>query len=460
MESHLQQHNKILFALCLPMFIACIDIMALSLALKIILDQFHTTVAEAQWLFTAYMIGTAAFLIPIGKLADSYGRVKILNYGIWIFAVASIIAGFAMNMPMLILGRFMQGLAGAIMMTASLSIITHNYPREHRGHAIAIWGMAMGLGLALGPLLGGAILNFGLSWRFIFLINLPVCLIVSYLVMRYVPDSKASKIEIISWLEVIVLIAILFLIVLILADGSSFGWLSNMMLLSYVALIVFASVLMYLLRNSKNPIIDVSLFKVKHFTPAVMCGSISYFCSYAWLFIFSLYLQKNLNFTALHSGLLIAAYSFSFAVNAMLTSMLMRRYGNKSVMQLGFVIMVASLVGMLFIDRYPSNILITVLFALFAMGVTYVNAPSITATAANVPTEKSGLVSGLMFTIRWVGGLIGVALITEVYNYVSTNSHAILPATCMVMASFAFLGWIVTTFFLQHDAAYAANKIN
>jgi DHA2 family multidrug resistance protein-like MFS transporter len=442
------------------MFIACIDIMALSLALKIILDQFKTTVAEAQWLFTAYMIGTAAFLIPIGKLADSYGRVKILNYGIWIFALASLIAGMAMNMPMLILGRFMQGLSGAIMMTASLSVITYNYPREHRGHAIAIWGMAMGLGLALGPLLGGAILNCGFSWRLIFLINLPICLIVSYIAMRYVPDSKASKIEVISWFEVAALIVILFLIVLILANGSSFGWFSNIMLLSYVALMIFAALLIYLLRNSNNPIIDVSLFKVKHFTPAVMCGSISYFCSYAWLFIFSLYLQKNLHFAALHSGLLIAAYSFSFAINAMLTSALMRKYGNKSVMQLGFVIMVASLIGMMFIGVYPSNILIALLFALFAMGVTYVNAPSITATASNVPTEKSGLVSGLMFTIRWVGGLVGVALITEVYNYASSSNNAILPATCIVMAVFALLGWLVATFFLQHDDAYVAEKIN
>src|SRR5437870_4283307 len=141
-----KSHPCFLLALCLPMVVACIDVMAVSIAINTIMRDFSASITKAQWLLSAYTIGTAAFLIVIGKLADIYGRRKLYLLGVFIFSLSSLIAAFSGNIDTLIFARFFQGIASAILMMSSIAIITQSFSSLERGPIIAKWGFALSLG--------------------------------------------------------------------------------------------------------------------------------------------------------------------------------------------------------------------------------------------------------------------------------------------------------------------------
>lgn len=166
--------NWLTVALCAPLVITCVEIMAISVALRQIMQEFSSTIETAQWLISAYTLGIASFLIVVGRLADLYGRRRLLIIGVVLFGLASVLATVSMTMPQLIACRFIQGVASSMISTTVISIITHHFPKEIRGSMIAKWSISLGVGLSVGPLVGGLLIYFLIGEPYFLLTFLPV----------------------------------------------------------------------------------------------------------------------------------------------------------------------------------------------------------------------------------------------------------------------------------------------
>ncbi len=436
-----------MLALCLPVTIACIDVMAVSVAIAPIMNNFSSSLETSQWLLSGYTIGTAAFLITIGRLADQYGRRRLLMLGVAIFALASFTASISPSIYYLIVSRFLQGVASSMMMTTVMSIITHEFPTEDRGRIISTYGFSLGLGLASGPAIGGILIAY-FNWQAIFLINLPICVISGWLIMKYLPESKSNETSVsVDWVETIVLTALLLLVVAIISQGGVSGWLSSFMIASYVVFLGLLVIFLFIERSRLNPIIDLSLFTKPNYFGATACGFLSYFCMYAWLCIIGIYLQDVGGMTVIEAGLLCTPFSLAFAFSSKVLAHIFKRYTNKQIIQTGFLVSSAAFLWMATITPMTNQLTMLAMFFMLGVGITVVNAPSMVAASEHVPLNKAGLASGLIFTIRWLGGSIGVIVITMIYH---AFSESIMYA-CLALAFAAIFG-LLFTFSLKYPA--------
>jgi len=396
--------------------------MALSVAINDIMQDFAVSMNKAQWLLSGYTIGTAAFLILIGKLADVYGRRKLLLIGIIIFALSSFTAAISNKIDFLLISRFIQGISSAMMMTTVISIITNNFPPEMRSSMIARWGVSLGLGLAIGPLIGGLIIHL-FNWRIIFLVNIPICLMSYFLVTQFIEESKdtisQSKI---NWLESILLTFLLLLLITALSEGSYWGWLSQYTIILSISFLLLLFAFIFIERKKKNPLIDISLFRNLNFCSATFCGFISYFCMYGWLFIIGIYLQSAYSLTSLLTGVLCSSFSIAFAFTSKLLSKIIKNSENKSLIQTGFVLSIIDFLWMTTITVSTQVWLLILMFFLLGASIMLINAPSLAAATLETPSHKAGIASGIIFTIRWLGGSIGVAIVALIFKFVSNDN--------------------------------------
>jgi len=429
-----------MLALCLPVTIACVDVMAVSVAIAPITKNFSSSLQTSQWLLSGYTIGTGAFLITIGRLADLYGRRKILMVGLWMFALASLAASMSLGIYYLIISRFFQGVASAMMMTTVMSIITNEFSPEERGRVISTYGISLGLGLASGPAIGGLLIAY-FNWQAIFLINLPICVISAWLIMEYLPESKSEEGKSsIDWLETIILTLLLLMAVIIISQGGVFGGHSLFMTASYAIFTALLGVFLYVERSKSNPIIDITLFTKPNYFGATACGFLSYFCMYAWLCIIGIYLQNVDGLTAMKAGLLCTPFSLAFAFSSRALVHLFKRYNNKQIIQAGFLLSTAAFLWMATISPMTSQLTMLMMFFMLGVGITVVNAPSMVAATEHVPLKKAGLASGLIFTIRWIGGSVGVIVVTLIYHNFSES----IMYSCIALAISAVFGLLMT----------------
>ena len=443
----------LLFALCFPVMISCIDIMAITVALNDIMRDTHASIEKTQWLISAYTIGIASFLIIIGRLADKYGRKRLLSYGVILFGVASLICALSSSIHLLIVGRFLQGVASSMLMTTALALITNNFPVEKRAMAFGQWGTALGIGLAIGPLVGATIIALA-NWRWIFIINLPLCVLAYYLARNYVKEFKNDISQTrINGLSA-TLLSILSVGITLAFSENSFWTLSYTPLLIIILFTILLFIFIKIEKRSAFPLIDLALFKYKNYSSALLASSISYFCLYAWLFLFNLYLQSALNYSYLKAGLILTSYSVAFAINSTISGKMMKRFGNKLTMQYGFVVMTIALVLLSLTQETSSVYFLLFTFFIFGVGVTSSLLPSNHAATEFIPPEKSGVASGMIFTCRWLGGSIGVALTTIVFNTLSVHnqqSQSVIAMThglfvsCLMLALISAGGLSIAT---------------
>ena len=399
-----------LWTLCLPVMLACIDVMAVSVALNNILSSFPHSSTELEWLLSSYMIGTAAFLITIGRLADHFGRRRLLLIGVILFGLSSAFAGFSPYFFILIVSRFFQGIASAILMTTVISIITHSYSPEARVRALAIWGLALGVAMALGPLAGGLLLHIT-NWRFIFFINIPLCIYAYLMIFRVVPESQNPNALPIDWYEALLLNFIFIGWIVLLSEMTNWGWLSHSSILLFLCCATLS--LLYYKKFAQKPaaIINFSLFQLPNFLSATLSGALSYFTMYAWLYIYNLYLQQQLHLSALRTGIWMAFFSLAFALCSRLSAKIMTIFGNRRTLQLGFCLMFCVFILLGFFTSRANLIELGFLFFMLGTAIVFANTPSINSALQYVSKEKAGTASGIVFTIRWLGGAIGVTVV-------------------------------------------------
>ncbi|WP_329367365.1 MFS transporter [Streptomyces sp. NBC_01483] len=416
------------FALAIVMtaaFMDLVDVTIVNIAIPSIQRDEGASFGQIQWITAGYALAFAAGLITGGRLGDIHGRKRLFLIGIGGFTIASALCGFAANPEMLVASRILQGGMAALMVPQVLSIVHATFPAHERGKVFGLFGAIVGLGAVSGPLLGALLTEwnlFGLEWRPIFLINLPVGIAALILGRRFISESKAPKALKLDLVGVALVTLGLLMLLYPLTRGRELGW----PLWGYVsmggALLVFAALVAYEKRKAArdgSPLVELSLFKVKSFAAGIAVQTVFGVGLGIFFLVWTLYMQVGLGWRPLRAGL--TGVPFSIAVSAaagMSVQLLVPRFGRK-VLQAGALIMAVGV--LLYIwesERYGLSIAswqMALPLVVMGAGMGFIVAPLTDAVLSEVPREHSGSASGLINTVQQMGNALGLGLVSVVF---------------------------------------------
>ncbi|BBX31828.1 efflux membrane protein [Mycolicibacterium mageritense DSM 44476 = CIP 104973] len=413
----------ILVSCCLSLLIVSMDATIVNVAIPSIRADLKATPSQLQWVIDIYTLALASVLLLSGAMGDRFGRRRTFQVGLTVFATASLLCSVAPNIEMLIAARFLQALGGSMMNPVAMSIITQVFTgRVERARAIGVWGGVVGISMAAGPIVGGALIQY-VDWRAVFWINLPICALAILLTAIFVPESKSATMRDVDPIGQALGVAFLFGVVFVLIEGPGMGWTDPVILtIGAVAAVAFAAFLRYEARR-RDPFIDLRFFRSVPFSSATGIAVCAFAAWGAFLFMMSLYLQDERGFSAMHTGLIYLPVAVGALVFSPLSGRLVGRFGARpSLLVAGTLITAATLMLTQISGTTPVWELLIV-FAVFGIGFSMVNAPITNAAVSGMPTDRAGAASAVASTSRQVGVSLGVALCGSVAGAALADSH-------------------------------------
>lgn len=433
-------------AISLGVALIIMDATVVNVSLPVIIRDLGLSVTQAEWINTIYSLMFAALLLTTGKLGDNYGRRRLFLTGMLVFVAGSILAGASNTGSVLIFSRFIQGLGAAMILPATLSSINALYTGKDRAIAFAVWGSTIGGVAAIGPLIGSW-LTTDYSWRWAFLINIPVGLLVTAGILMFVPENKDEHADKRIDIAGVLLSSIGFgLIIFALIEAQRYGWVfqsdGSLSPVFYAVVIGVLSIGAFIATQTRNlkqhrtSLIDVRLFSIKSFRYGSIAALIVAAGEFGLLFTLPLLLQNALGYSALGTGWLIVSLAFGTFVISGTTPMLTKKFGSKRVVQSGLLVeaIAVGLLALVISSSIPTWQFAVLLF-MYGLGVGMATAQLTSVILAEVPKDKSGQGSGLQSTFRQLGSAFGVAvmgaiLISTMATYTqSTLSSSNLPDT-------------------------------
>ncbi|WP_443049778.1 MFS transporter [Streptomyces sp. HD] len=448
------------FALAIVMtaaFMDLVDVTIVNVAIPSIQRESGATFSQIQWITAGYALAFAAGLITGGRLGDIHGRKRLFLIGIGGFTLASALCGFAANPEMLVASRILQGAMASLMVPQVLSIVHATFPAHERGKVFGLFGAVVGLGAVTGPLLGALLTEwnlFGLEWRPIFLINLPVGIAGLILGSRFITESKAPKAMKLDLVGVALVTLGLLMLLYPLTRGRELGW----PLWGYAsmagALVVLAALVTYEKRKAVrdgSPLIELSLFKVKSFAAGIAVQTVFGVALGIFFLVWTLYMQYGLGWSPLKAGLTGIPFSIAVSTAAGLSvQKLVPRFG-RGVLQAGALVMAVGVLlyiweaGRYGLDIAPWQMALPLVVMGLGMGL--IVAPLTDAILSEVPREHAGSASGLISTVQQMGNALGLGLVSVVFFGVVDDGLA--EARERTAAGLAFadgfqhaLGWV------------------
>jgi EmrB/QacA subfamily drug resistance transporter len=418
----------VLAVLCIGLFMLLLDGTIVNIAIPHIQSYYGTSFSNIQWVMNAYILAFAVLLVTLGRFGDLWGRRKLFVIGMALFTIGSLACGLAPGIYLLIAFRVLQGIGGAAMMPATLSIVSDVFPPGKRGAAMGVWGGVSGLATAIGPTLGGIIVQYLTwptvegSWRWIFLVNIPIGIAGVVLALQIVPESKnPTAVESLDLPGVGLVTASLFALTFALIEGQDYGWTSGLILgLFAVAAVAFA--LFYWREHRvRQPLIDFSLFRSLNFAAGNATGLLLSAAMMGAFFIIPIFLQSVLGYSAIKAGLVMAPMSVVIIFAAPLAGSLSDRLGSKWIVAAGMLLLAAGLAWMAGLlpgiekiapDTSPADLVAP--FIISGIGIGLAIAPVTSAVMATAPRDRVGNASGVLSTTRQVGSLMGIAILGAV----------------------------------------------
>lgn len=293
----------ILLSCCLSLLIVSMDATIVNVAIPSIRADFHASTSQIQWVIDIYTLVLASLLLLAGATGDRFGRRRTFQTGLTIFALASLMCSLAPNIQTLIGARFLQAIGGSMMNPSRCRSSQVFRGRVERARAIGVWGGVVGISMALGPIVGGALIEY-VDWRAVFWINLPICAIAILLTALFVPESRSATMRDLDPIGQLLGMAFLFGVVFVLIEGPGMGWTNARTIAVAVATVVALAAFLRYESRRHDPFIDLRFFRSIPFTSATVIA-IGAFASWgAFLFMMSLYLQSERGFSAMHTGLI------------------------------------------------------------------------------------------------------------------------------------------------------------
>jgi EmrB/QacA subfamily drug resistance transporter len=409
---------RILAVVATAFFMTILDVSIVNVALPSIGRDLDFSQANLQWVITAYAITFGGFLLLGGRAADLIGRRRVFIVGVSLFTIASLVCGLAQSEGMLIASRAVQGLGGAIISPAALSIVTTTFEEgAERNKALGVWGALGGSGAAVGVLAGGVLTEY-LSWRWIFFVNVPIGVLVLLLTPRIVPESRREGVERhYDALGAVLVSSGLALLVYAISEAPNVGWATARTILLLIGAGVLLIAFLVNERRVEDPLMPFHIFRVRTVAGANAVGFLLGGVLFANFFVLTLYVQDVLGYSAIKTGVTFVATAGTAVVAAGVAQALTTRFGPKPIIVIGLVLLVAAMVWYAQIPvhgKFASDLLPG--YLLVGVGIAFSYVPVSIASLAGVADQEAGLASGLINTSQQVGGAIGTAVASTIFT--------------------------------------------
>ena len=440
---------RILAVVATAFFMTILDVSIVNVALPSISRALHFSRDNLQWVLTAYSIAFGGFLLLAGRAADLLGRRRVFMVGVVVFTIASLVCGLAQSEGMLIVARAVQGLGGAIITPAALSIVMTSFEEgPERNKALGIWGALGGSGAAVGVLAGGVLTKY-LGWEWIFFVNVPVGALVLVLTPRIVPESRREGAERrYDALGAVLVSAGLALLVYTISRAPDVGWTTARTIL---LLVVSGALLVAFLVNERrvdDPLMPFQIFRVRTVAGANVVGAFLGAVIFANFFVLTLYVQGVLHYSALKTGVTFVATAGTAVLAAGAAQALTTRVGPKPVIAVGLALLTGGMIWYAQIPvhgSYASDLLPG--YLMVGVGIAFAFVPVSIAALAGVVEREAGLASGLINTSQQIGGAVGVAVASTVFT-THFNSliadHKAVPVA--LTGGYAWAFWALAVF--------------
>jgi EmrB/QacA subfamily drug resistance transporter len=398
-------------------FVVVLDASIVNVALPSIGTDLDFSQDDLSWVINAYTLVFGGFLLLGGRLADLLGRRRMFVYGMWLFAAASLVGGFAQSDIMLVAARAVQGLGAALISPAALSILTTTFAEgSERNKALGVWGAVAGSGGAVGVLLGGMLTEWA-GWEWVLFVNVPIGIAAAFVAPRVLQESRDASSPSFDIAGAVSVTAGLALLVYTLVDANNAGWGSTQTLvlgaISLALLALFAVIEM----RRRYPLMPFSIFRLRTLRGANVIGILLGMSLFAMFFFISLYMQQVLGFEPLTTGLAYLPLAGLIVVSAGGASQLVGRFGFKPVLIVGLVFTAAGLFWFSQVSAdgsYVGDVLFPSMLAAIGLGLSFV--PVTIGSVTGTRPDEAGLASGLINTSQQVGGALGLAVLAAVAN--------------------------------------------
>jgi MFS transporter, DHA2 family, multidrug resistance protein len=411
---------SILAVLVVSLLVVVLDNTVLNIALPTIQADLGATQSELVWAIDSYILVFASLLFTWGVVGDRIGRKRVLMIGLVIFGLASAACAFS-GTPALLIGlRALMGVGGAAVLPVTLAIITVVFPPHERGKAIGAWAGAVGAAVALGPVLGGVLLEHpawsswltGNDWGSVFLINVPIVLIGLVFIVRIVPETRDPSPRRLDLVGLVVSATGLVLIVYGIIEASSTRtWISPAVLVPIAIGLVLIAFFIWTEARSDHASFDVTLFRNRGYAVSLTAVSLSFFALSGITFSLPFYLQILRGYSTLEAGLCFLPFAVGQLLAAPRSAAMVARFGYRVVMTTGLALVVVALVGLAQIELSTPLWVLLLIFFIFGFGMGNVIAPGSTVLQNVLPLARAGAGSAVQNTVRQVAGALGVAVI-------------------------------------------------
>ena len=430
----------VLSAVGMGVFLATIDGSIVNVSLPTMEKSFQTDFALVQWVVLAYLLTVTTLMLGIGRLADIYGKKPIYTTGFIIFTAGSVLCGLSPTIYPLIGFRVLQAVGAAMIMALGMAIVTEAFPRSERGRALGISGTIVSVGIALGPTLGGVIVQ-NLSWHWIFFVNLPIGIIGTFMVVRYVPNFKPPGGQRFDyWGALTLCIALLSLLVaLTLGQRNGFG--DSVVMLLITTFVCFLVTFIAIELRMDQPMIDLRLFRNSLFSVSLTTGFIIFICLAGSLLLMPFYIQNVLGYNPQQTGLLMATVPVALGIIAPISGSLSDRFGSRPITVAGLAMLTVGFLVVSSLDAETTTLGYILRFLPVGLGVGMFQSPNNSAIMGAAPRDRLGIASGMLAVTRTLGQTTGIAVLGALWaGQVFKHAGGLLPegATAAPIAAQVF----------------------
>lgn len=392
-----------------------LDTSIVNIALPTLVQVFQTTFATIQWVVLSYLLVVTALVLGVARLGDMVGKKRLYLGGLIVFTLSSLLCGLAPEASWLIGFRALQGM-GAVMISAlGAAIVTEAFPSAERGRALGIIGAIVSLGIALGPTVGGLLIGLS-DWRMIFLVNVPIGIFASFVVVRSVPATSHPFVgQRFDWFGSIMMSIALVAFALGMTHGQDAGFSNPATLGLLVIAAISLAIFLGLESRIASPVLDLHLFRDRQFSLSLFAGMLVFVVIAGTIFIIPFFLELVLHYPTPHVGLLLAVSPVLGGIVAPFAGNLSDRFGTRIISLIGLVLMV---IGCLCISTFYAQMTdldYIVRVAPFGIGLGMFQSPNNSAILGSVPPERLGIASGLLSLTRTLGQTTGVPLLGAIF---------------------------------------------
>jgi len=417
----------VLATVSVGILLATIDGSIVNVAFPTLVAELDTTFNVIQWVSLGYLLTIATLTLGIGRLGDVVGKKMIYAAGFSVFTIASAVCGLAPDVSWLIGFRVVQALGAVMILALGSAILVEAFPSSERGKALGWVMTAVSIGIITGPILGGILIS-SFSWRAIFLVNIPVGIIGTWMAVRYVPKTRPIPGQSFDFVGALLMSASLFSLCLALTVGQDAGFTSPQILVAFGVAAVTAVMFVVVELRVDSPMLELRLFKTPMLTVGVVTGVLVFVCLSAIFILLPFYLAGVLGLDVLTMGLLLGVAPVMMGIVSPLSGTLSDRIGIRRLTLVGLTIISLTYIGFLTLNADSTGLHFIALAIPYGIGIGVFQSPNNSAIMGSVPPEYMGVAGGLLHLTRLLGQIVGIAVLGSIWAArVAAASGGVLP---------------------------------